>query len=243
MGIFKAKEPSSPKVSIRPAIMIVPSTYLINQTEPNPSFHPLFEGLQHALRPNRTFHPSPSLGSGLSHLLSLLRHCRRLLLAQPELHSSTFLHPFAPSRFRDFFALMGALTPVLRVLRVHSCDNERPPWSGQVSLLHMTQPSMHSVTKHLAHPAIASPLPAQRGRLLGLLSRSGLRLESAGSSLRTAESCSLSYGLHVRLRLLSTPPRGDAVTFGYQERASPEKDFHLYGRACLQAHGFLLPQE
>ncbi|MDP2972977.1 MAG: hypothetical protein Q8P64_27780 [Deltaproteobacteria bacterium] len=87
----------------------------------------------------------------------------------------------------------------------------------------MTRPSMHSVTKHLTHPVIASPLPAQRDRLPGLLSRSGLRLESAGSSLRTAESCSLSYGLHVRPRLLSTPPCGDAVTFGYQERAFPEK--------------------
>jgi hypothetical protein len=32
--------------------------------------------------------------------------------------------------------------------------------------------------------------------------------------IRTAESrSSLSYGLHIRLQLLSTPPRGDAVTF------------------------------
>jgi hypothetical protein len=46
-----------------------------------------------------------------------------------------------------------------------------------------------------AHPAWQTPWS---------LSRSGLHLESAGSSLRTAESCSLSYGLHVRLRLLPT---------------------------------------
>ncbi len=88
---------------------------------------------------------------------------------------------------------------------------------------------MHSVTKHLTRPVIAFVLLAQRDRLPGNRSDgfalsapgSGLRLESAGSSLRTAESCSSSYGLHVRLRLLPTPPRGDAVTFGYRERASP----------------------
>ena len=69
------------------------------------------------------------------------------------------------------------------------------------------------------------------------LPRSGLRLESAGSSLRTAESCSLSYGLHVRLRLLPTPPHGDAVTFGYRERASPGGGLSPPDRACSQAHG------
>ncbi len=100
---------------------------------------------------------------------------------------------------------------------------------------------MHSVTKHLTRPTIAFVLPAQRDGLPGSCgcrgtrslsrdcnqpdqpsTRSGLRLESAGSSLRAAESCSqYCYGLHIRLRLLSTPPRGDAVTFGYRERASP----------------------
>jgi hypothetical protein len=116
---------------------------------------------------------------------------------------------------------MGALTPARRALRTHSWGNELPPRLRQVSLVHTARPSMHSVTKHLTRPATASPLPAQRGRLPGLLSRSGLRLLSASSSLRTAESCSLSYGLHVRLGLLPTPPHGDAVTFGYREWASP----------------------
>jgi hypothetical protein len=56
-------------------------------------------------------------------------------------------------------------------------------------------------------------------RLLNFSNRVRLSLE--GSSLRPAESRSSSRGLHVRLRLLSTPPRGDAVTFGFRERASP----------------------
>jgi hypothetical protein len=149
------------------------------------------------------------------------RHSHRVSFYLSVGYSSTFLHPFAPQALPRFFATTGALTPAQRALRAVS-DIEHPPCIGQVSLFHMTRPSLHSVTKHLTRPAIASPLPAQRGRLPGLLSRSGLRLESAGSSLRTAESCSSSsYGLQVRLGLLPTPPHGDAVTFGYQERASP----------------------
>ncbi len=211
------------------------SVHLIDQTEPNASFHPLFKGLQHAIRPYRTFHPGPFPEPRLSCLLSpaLAGHFRRSFFVTVGLHSSTFLHPFALQELPCFSATTGALTPARRALRAVS-DNEHPPYIGQVSLLHMTRPSMHSVTKHLTRPATASPLPAQRGRLPGLLSRSGLRLESAGSSLRTAESCSSSsYGLHVRLGLLPTSPRSDAVTFGYQERASPGRGLSPLGSRLL----------
>jgi hypothetical protein len=156
-------------------------------------------------------------------LLSLSRHSRRSLFVTAGLHSSTFLLPFAPQGLTRFFATMDALTPAWRALRAAPANHQLPPPSRQASLLHITRPSMHSVTKHLAHPATASPLPAQRDRLPGLCSRSGLRFESADSSLRSAESCSSSYRLHVRLRLLSTPPHNDAVAFGYQERAPPER--------------------
>ena len=37
----------------------------------------------------------------------------------------------------------------------------------------------------------------------------------------TAESGSSSYGLSVRLRLLPTPPRDDAVAFGYMSYDTP----------------------
>jgi len=46
-------------------------------------------------------------------------------------------------------------------------------------------------------------------------------LNPEGRRIRPAESCSLSYGLHVRLGLLPTPPRGDAVTSGYQDQVYP----------------------
>ena len=157
-------------------------------------------------------------------------------------NSSTFLRPLAPPALPGFFATMGALTPV------------RPayhrPCTGQVSLVHMARPSLHSVTNHLTRSAIALCMPSQRDGLPGVRTlsppRSGLRRVPRGSPLRPAESCSSSYGLQVRLRLLSTPPHGDAVTFGYRERASPGRGLSplrsrllpgALGRASVPANG------
>jgi len=216
--------------------------YLVNQAEPNASFHPLIEGLQHTIRPYRAFQPVPLPGMGFSCLRSPFRHYRWFVFARYVLHLSTFLRPLTPRALPRFFATMDALTPARPVLRLLIRQNERRPSIGQVSPVHTAQPSTHSVTKHLTRPIIAFLLPAQRDGLPRSLrfrvtsghsrgfgqpgasfrSRSGLRLESAGSSPRAAESCSQDcYGLYVRLGLLSTPPRGNAVTFGYQERASP----------------------
>ncbi|MHC1727982.1 MAG: hypothetical protein AB9866_18595 [Syntrophobacteraceae bacterium] len=111
----------------------------------------------------------------------------------------------------------------------------------QVSLVHMTLPSLHSVSNHLTRTIIAYALPAQRDGLSGFRadgstladSGSGLRYSLASSSLRTAESSSSSYGLQVRLRLLSTPPHGDAVTFSFRERASPGRGLAPLGPRLL----------
>jgi hypothetical protein len=218
------------------------TVYLFYQTEPNTSFHPHPEGVQHAIGPYRAFHPGPWT-LDFSCLFSPCGHCRRFDFAHYLLHAFTFLRPLALRALPRFLATMDALTFARSVLRLLIRQNERRPSNGQVSLVHMAQPSMHSVTKHLTRPIIAFVLPDQRDGLPGsfdfrgtlsrsrglcqpeasLRYRSGLRLESAGSSLRAAESCSQScYGLHVRLRLLSTPPRGDAVTFGYRKRVSLE---------------------
>ena len=64
----------------------------------------------------------------------------------------------------------------------------------------------------------------------------GLRLERAGSSSHPAESSSSSCGPPVRLRLLPTPPRDDAVTFGYGVLAYPDTDFHRANVAPSRAH-------
>jgi hypothetical protein len=184
--------------------------------------HPTPEAFQHTWQLTSMLLPCHRAGASL--LLSPCGHSQECGFISFNLHVSTFLHPFAPQALPCFFATMGALTPDRGALRTHSKGNELPTCPGQVSLLHTARPSMHSVSKHLSRPAIASLLPTQRDRLpssLFSVPRSGLRLESAGSSLRTAESSSSSYGLHVRLRLLPTPSHSDAVTFGYRERASP----------------------
>jgi hypothetical protein len=168
----------------------------------------------------------------VSLLFSPWGHSQGESLNPAQHHTSTFPYPLAPRALPCFRATTGALTPAGGALRVPTADNEHPPCPRQVSLVHTAQPSMHSVTRHLTRPVIAYELPAQRDRLPEFrsdgyalaVSRSGLRHLSAGSSLRAAESCSSSYGLHVRLRLLSTPPHGDAVTFDYRERASPGGD-------------------
>jgi hypothetical protein len=46
----------------------------------------------------------------------------------------------------------------------------------------------------------------------------------------------LRYGLIVHLRLLSTPPRGDAVTFSYEVPEHFGKDFHPADLMPSQAH-------
>ena len=103
---------------------------------------------------------------------------------------------------------------------------------AQLSLLHRIEPSGHSVSNH--------PSPSEETGLVWLpgLPRGtafqcaasrrtfvsvGLRHFLAGSPRRLAESslrcpasAGLCYGLAVHLPLLSTSPRGDAVTFGYE---------------------------
>ena len=57
---------------------------------------------------------------------------------------------------------------------------------------------------------------------------------------RTAESGSFSHGPTVRLKLLSTPPRGDAVTLGIEAVARLGTDFHRADVAPSRAHGMRL---
>ena len=223
MGLFKAKIPMVPKET----------SYA--------SFHPFLKGLQHALGPYRMFHPVPFFGPGFSRLFSLFRHSHRFSFVHVDPYTSTFLRPFAPRALPRFSATMGALTPARLALRTLYLSNEHQPLSGQVSLLNTARPSMHSVSKHLARSVIASMLPTQRDRLPGLrlwTSRSGLRLESEGSSLRTAESSS--YRTDCMFASGCSPPQ---LTLAQLPSATgsghlPEGDFHPSDRACSQAHGF-----
>ena len=63
-----------------------------------------------------------------------------------------------------------------------------------------------------------------------------LHLLLADSPPLPAESSSSSCGPPIRLRLLSTPPRGDAVSFNYGGLAFPDMDFHHVMSAPSRAH-------
>ena len=136
---------------------------------------------------------------------------------------STFLHPFAPRALPRFFAPMGALTPAQGALRTLIRGNEHPPYPRQVSLVHIARPSLHSVTKHLARPAIASPLPAQRDRppglCLGLDFAFGLQAHhhARPNRVRHPTDCRFTSGC--------SPPRLAAtqLPLAARERASPGK--------------------
>jgi len=74
---------------------------------------------------------------------------------------------------------------------------------------YLTLPSNHSISKHTllfshrfsCHASVIDGFQAQN--------------ETVGSPQQDTETSSSSYGLIVRFQLLSTPPRGDAVTFSY----------------------------
>ncbi len=217
---------------------------LIHQAEPHSSFDPLSEGLQHALCPNRTFHPVPFYRTGFSRLFSpFLEHCLGGLFVRYGSHASTFLHPFAPRALPRFPAPMGALTPAGKALRTHAWGNEHLPCFQQVSLVHIARPSMHSVTKHLARPAIASPLPSQRGRLPGLYPGLDFALNPQArryarpNRVRIPTDCMFASGC--------SPPRLTATQLPLATGSGhlPDGDFHPADRACSQAHGFPLPRE
>jgi hypothetical protein len=58
-----------------------------------------------------------------------------------------------------------------------------------------------------------------------------------------AESSSFTYGPTIRLGLLPTPLRADAVTFGFGAVAYSGTDFHRADVAPSQAHSFRLKPE
>src|SRR5258708_17572769 len=89
--------------------MLLPPDF-IDQSNPVASFHPRFQGRQHALCPDRWFHPCPP-GSDFSPLLSRFRHCRGLLFLRSVFHASTFLPPLAPRALLRFLATTKALSP------------------------------------------------------------------------------------------------------------------------------------
>src|ERR1022692_3386250 len=184
------------------ALQIGGVPHLINQTEPTPPFHPLFEGCQHPLAPHRWFRPCPT-DPNFSGLLSQLRHFRRLLFHRRVAHESTSLRPFAPDPLRSFLATTDALTPA------------RLSVAAQVSRLHVTWPSRPSASNHLC-------IPRDRFHTLPFNS-TGVPLARVWASpfTRRLTDCTgriefLSCGWAVHLQLLFTPPPGGAITVDFR---------------------------
>jgi hypothetical protein len=114
----------------------------------------------------------------------------------------------------------------------------------QVSLRFVTESSDHSVSNHLPSSRslfwgfhVRLTVPRCRGRpfpgskrQLGFACRLQARHDGRPNRVH------LRYGLIVHLRLLSTPPHGDAVTFGYGVPEHSGRDFHPADSMQLQAH-------
>ena len=128
--------------------------------------------------------------------------------------SSTFLRPFAPDPLRSFFALMDALTPARAVQAVLGLFPAATPSAPrqQVSLLHVTRPSGHSVSKHLrvsVSPGHVSPRRIEPS----------LHPISGISELRHCYAGSLHLADRIEFR--SLPPSGDFLRTGRSPPAAP----------------------
>jgi hypothetical protein len=145
------------------------------------------------------------------------------------LSSSTFLRPFAPPELPGFVATMDALTPERRFFlpggsRCGNPAHERRPVRSGLSVSRIWS-SGHPVPNHPSVSTVAfahNPSAQWTSPSCSVETRSKLKAESgfrhrfAGSPSGQAEAGSLDYGLLIHLLLLPTPPRGDAVTFGYR---------------------------
>jgi len=95
---------------------------------------------------------------------------------------------------------------------------------------YLATPSCRSVSNHVGLPDHRLP-PRQRDQRV-----SDFALSEQARRSTPAESSSFTYGPTVRLRLLSTPLRADAVTFSYGAVAYSGTDFHRADVAPLRAH-------
>jgi len=116
---------------------------------------------------------------------------------------------------------MGALTPASALAALRLPEHEHRPWpAAQGSLLHVHGlPTIPSPPTWQPPTSLSHATPQRAGLPPGLR-RSGLRHWIAGSSVCPAVSSSSAYGLVVRLPLLRTPPRGDALTFGFRPESA-----------------------
>jgi hypothetical protein len=190
--------------------------HFIYQTEPLASFDAVNQRRHHAFRPHQSFRLRPFHRRGFYGLFSAFAHCCRLLCFVRVFHASSFLPTFPRRSFAtcDFRGLRHCGTMRVLTPAPFAC-------TAQVSPL-----------TPICFPDIPPPTTSCRPNiaLYVTLAHSvlslGFTIREDGSPQHSAETGSLSYGLSFRLQLLSTPPRGDAVIFGFTGRDLLWSDFH-----------------
>ncbi len=192
----------------------------VEQTVPTSAFNPLVEGSQHALGPHRWFDPSlVDLSDGFSRL----GHLGQVSVHRCVSIASPFLPPLARTPLEGLHSYYGGSDSCPALLA-----------AGQVSLVHLLHRGPPSVANHpwSSYGSFVS----YPYRTVGV-HRIRLRLWLAGSPRSKAETRFSSYGRGIPLGLLSTPPRGDAVIFGYRPgELWPDGDLHPADGVCSKAH-------
>src|ERR1700737_1352343 len=108
-------------------------------------------------------------------------------------------------------ALLSALFTAYRRSSTMRALTPAAPRQRDRSLHSIHSPSGHPIPTHVVRPNVTPITSCARSAPRG----TRLRQAGASSPLLAAESGSCFFRLSIRLRLLPTPPRGDAVAFGY----------------------------
>ena len=177
----------------------------IDQAEPLASFDAVAQRRHHAIRPDRAFRPPQIMGS----------HPGCVCPLPSRLGTSEFLGSIHSSRIQ----LPASLPSGRFALPVPFHRSKRPRYHEGLTPPGLTQAGGSLRLLRLAVPTFRpQPRDPPPGRFVSRLSATGcsrLRRPRGGSPRYPAETGSSSYGLPIYLRLLSTPPRGDAVTFNF----------------------------
>ena len=180
---------------------------------------------QPALVPHRSFHPRPISAVCLCALSNPYGYYRRYALLLLWF-SRTHLPISLPSE-RFCFPPLSRFSPQRYYGDSDSCAAHHHS-AGLPA--YCAPPSCRSISNHVGLPDHRLP-PRQRDQRV-----SDFAMNEQARRSTPAESSSLSYGPTVRLRLLPTSLRADAVTFGYGAVAYSDTDFHRADAAPSRAH-------
>ena len=183
-----------------------------------------------AARPRQCHRSEARLSQCIGHLPSHSRGTRRLPFMVCMAQRLSPLSSWPPSLGAVLLAApLDALSPIRGTMRPLTAATAHSVTALSACF---ALPSGHPALNHVVRPHVALAVTSARAVCFRF------RLERAGSSSHSAESGSLSYGLSFPLRLLPTPLRSDAVTFGYIVVTSYDMDFHLADRAHSRTHSF-----